>query len=63
MSVDRFPLTLAESVAIQGHEVLTEREQLEALGDFSTLHVAVCTHVTKRLAHLARHAKRPFPVS
>jgi len=61
MSADRFKLTLAESVAIQGDGKLTEQEQLEAIDDFQALHVSVCGHVAERIAFLARHAGRSFP--
>ena len=62
-SADRFPLTLAQSLEVQGYGKMPEREQLEAIGDLTALHVSVCTHVADRLAHLARYAKRPFPAS
>jgi hypothetical protein len=63
MTADRFKLTLAESVEIQGDGRLTEKEQLEAMDDFQALHVSVCSHIQSRLALLARHAGSPFPAA
>lgn len=63
MSADRFALPLRETLDMNGYfSAMTAAEQAACYADLASEHEETCSLVCRRIAVLASHAGRPFPL-